>query len=369
MVTRLMLPCLLLTSACFMAPNLGQYGYTSCKEDGDCAELGRLCESGFCTPPPWWDDQYPQRRQIHFTNTTGVDLPKGFPIKLAVGPAPRPLRQDEMSAYSRLVLWDRQQRNQVELKSAVDVLNPSINAFDVLFAAPVDLPVNASLREVWLYSGVNSGGTARVDDRKEIYVLEDDFEGNVLEPTVWATYGTVNFVPGDGQVVLESGGYLWSLVSLPPQPGMLMTVEFSVTPYASCSGLNIGLMAQTGHGLKTPYVLLMGTDGSMIMQVLRLDSEQTEPAQTLPKSMRNTNMRLDLLVSGKQISAWLDGVTLESFQTRSPVLKPLNVHFFVEGGACTLSVKKVRVRPAVVPDVSVDLQEVIMKPKESNLPL
>jgi hypothetical protein len=354
----------LAAAACVLQPDLDRYGYTACKKDADCTEQGWPCESGFCTPPPWWEGAtYGQRRQLTFENRSDMLLPKGFPVRVPVGPDPRPLKPDDVRPTTRVVAWDRTLRTQVEVGATVDVLGAS--TFDLLFPLPEDLPVAGVVRTIWLYGAAAPSASARTDNRAAVYTVEDTFEADALDPVVWRMEGTASFAPGDGEVTIPTGGYLWTNAAVGATPGVALTVLFSVTPEATCEGLVMGLMDSATRGFGTPYAVVRATGmGTIVLEALRADDQQLEPALASPASLRSTTQRLDLLVSGSKVRATLDGLAMDTVELRTPITRPLRAHFFVEGGSCQLSLKQARVRPAFEPEPTIHPGKPATRPQE-----
>lgn len=348
---------LLLAAGCILAPDLDKYGYVQCTGDDACVASGRVCQSGYCSPPEWWDATYPERRQLTFTNVLDVPIPKGFPLRIGVGPDPRPFKRDEFSATARLVAVDRAVGAQVEQKVTVDVL--SSLAFDVIVLSPVEIPAQGTLRDFYLYSGANPG-TSRMDARSEIFPLDDDFEAAMISTSRWRTEGAVNLTDGDA-VVLRTG-YLWSTLELPATPGVQLTVEFATDN--NCDGLTMGLISNPQRGYRTPAAVITSSGpGEAVMQAQRADNLMFEPDVPMPFAFTGATQRLDLLVSGVDVRASLDGVVVESVELREPMVGDLRAHFFVDGASCTLSIKKMRMRPALGNEPTLVAERKVQKPE------
>lgn len=356
-VPRLSLMMTLLALGCIMAPDLDKYGYTACGGHQDCVETGRLCQSGYCTPPDWWDAAYAERRQITLRNTSDRAVPKGFPLRLGVGPDPRPFKREEFSATARLVAIDRAAGAQVEQKVTVDVL--SSLAFDVIVPSPAEIPAGGVLKDIYLYSAATPG-TARTDARDEIFPLDDDFEADLLSTVNWRTEGAVNLV--DGEAVVLRTGYLWSNLELPATPGVLLTVEFQTD--VNCDGLTLGLISNSQRGYRTPAVVVTSSSpGEGVVQAQRADNLLFEPDVPTPFLFTGATQRLDMLVSGADVRVSLDGTVVESVELEEPITDDVRAHFFVDGASCTLSIKKMRMRPALGNEPDVVAERKVLRPE------
>jgi hypothetical protein len=337
--------------------------------------LGRVCQSGYCSPPTWWEGTYKERRQVILRNTSDTAVPKGFPLRLGVGPDPRPFKRDEFTPSARLVAIDRGSGLQVEQPVSVDVV--SNNAFDVLYLAPSEIPAGGVLADLYVYSKAD-GAPSRGDARKQIFPLDDDFEGTnpdagvggVLDPATWQTKPVgAGATVRDGDAVILRGQYLWSNLGLPGTPGVQLTVDFQADQ--SCDGLTMGLIANTQGGYALPYVVVTSSGrGFLVTEALRANQAgadaglPTEPAAPTPFAITGATQRLDILASGDTVVVSLDAVVVESFVMHGPftTTDPLRAQFFVDGASCTLSIKKLRMRPALAHEPAVEPQHKVAKP-------
>lgn len=351
-----------LASAC-LVPDLAQYGYTSCTKDEQCAEAGRVCQSGFCSPPTWWDEKYGARRQLRVKNNASVPLPAGFPLRIPVGPEPRPLKIDELNAIARIIILDRRGSppSQVEAEVAVDVQGAS--AFDALLSLPQELAPGATTADLWLYTGAPTGTAARQDKSAQLYTVVDDFEDVILDATLWRTAGAATLQ--DGEVRIQRGGYLWSPVGIPAVPGGRLIVDFTISSGAACDGFVMGLIGNASQGYLTPYVTLEATGGgNFVVQALRNDTFPIEPDIPALIALPDGAIRLDLQVSGANVQAFVEGTQEETFTMQGPmpesaVLRP---HVFVEGGNCDVLVHRLRLRAAVDPEPALTVEAVVHRP-------
>ena len=324
----------LLLFSCRITPDLEGNGYIECSADDACIPSGRICESGLCTPPTWWKPEYGFRRQLTLTNESGFDLPAGFTVHVSVGAEPRPLKPDEVAPTARFVIMDRAVRAQAEVPVTIDVLGPT--AFDVVFQLPVAVKAGATWADLWVYSGAKEGTAVRTDERKKVYPLDDTFEEDLIDDAAWNTVGPVTLPPGDGEVIIQRGGYMWSTAALPASPGIQLTALFTVTPVDSCDGLTIGLVDNNTQGIGIPYVVALATGtGDISIEALRGETLPTEPQAINGIGLKTATQRLDLVVSGANVRATLDGQTIATFVMREPIENNLRAHFFVEGATCT----------------------------------
>ncbi|MBI5494413.1 MAG: hypothetical protein HY904_05250 [Deltaproteobacteria bacterium] len=344
-------------TACLFAPRLEERGYKTCTSDAECAEAGRLCRTGYCSPPTWWNESWGERRQVVLHNVSGAVVPKGFPARLGVGPDPRPFKRDEFNPSARLVAIDRTAGGaQVEVPVTVDVL--SSQAFDVIFRLPAEIPVDGVYADLFVYSAAG-GAATRTDARKDVYDLDDDFEALTLDAALWRSQGPA--VVQDGDAVVQRDGYLWSNGALPATPGALLTVEFQVD--SNCDGLAMGLISNSQRGFKTPYVVVSSTGpGQASVQALRGDALPFEPDAPAIMDFTGSTQRLDLLLSGAAVRVILDGNVVDSFEMREAVTAEMRAHFFVEGGNCTLSIHKTRMRAALADEPELTTERRVARP-------
>ncbi|MEW5855457.1 MAG: hypothetical protein AB2A00_42180 [Myxococcota bacterium] len=357
---RLLLAVLATLAACeLFQPNLDQYGYTTCGSDDDCADTGRLCETGYCTPPPWWDKRFKHRRELVVVNGSASTLPKGFPVTLPVGPAGK-LPVDEVNTFARVVALDRTLRTQVELMTTTD--NVVSNGYDLIFTLPADLPPSSRLPGIWVYSSAESGTEARPNGKEAIYVIDEGFRDDELDSALWRTDGNPVFVPNDLEVKLQRGDFLWSDVSLPGVPGVELEADFTLTPVETCNGLTVGLIANDDRGFQSPYAVVSATGNGKLSVDVQEGAEF--PAQVGEVIASNVTQKLLLRVRGDLVTATLNGEELDPLTLEDPITAPLHAHFFVEGGTCTLTVKKVRMRAAVEPEPVVEPGARVQLPPE-----
>lgn len=357
----------LLAAGCILAPDLDSAGYITCTSHEQCRPTGRVCTPAgpgpqYCTPPEWWNANYAVRRQLTVTNRLDVPLPKGFPLRITVGPEPRMFRVDDFNTSARLVAVDRagSTPTQVELDVAVDVLTRE--SFDALVPLPAELPPGASTMDLWLYT-IPGQPSPRADKSSTVFTLLDDFEDPTLDPALWRSEGPATWQ--DGDIKMARNGYLWSTTALPAVPGVQLTVDFTLTDPDTCQGLTMGLISGATRAYNTPYVSIETTaSGNFVTQALRDDTFPLEPLAPAMFAAGTSATRLDMVVSGRSVRVSVRGSVVDSFEMEGPIPDDEELHpkIFVEGGSCEVLVHKLRLRPASAPEPTVSVGARVPRP-------
>ena len=199
MMRLFLLGCVLSWVGCFFMPAIDDAGYTVCESTSDC-DVGRFCSSGYCTPPPWYDESYSQRRLLVLENQRETALAKGNAISFWVGESGTTLSLDDVTSDTRYLYFDIEKQQWSILPVYFDVFD---DRYAVWLPLSEDVPPGGRAPLVWMENLAGDSDKGPNVNPSQVFQMYYNFGSRESCESPWLCFGTGTPVLTEGVVRVE----------------------------------------------------------------------------------------------------------------------------------------------------------------------
>lgn len=327
-------------TGCFFSPSLDEHGYTRCAAEGECAP-GRGCLSGLCTPPPWNDDAFAQRRLLVVKNASEQSpLVAGAALPVRIG-AGGLLPTDALGVDGRLTFYSFAAGAWRAVPVWRDIYDDHL-----LLYAPVqeEVPAGKEAAFVWIETQTGTRDPGFSDDAAAVFpLLFDELEGEELDEARWRSYGTGAPTVSDGRVNVADNQRLVSRVGLAPPFSLTFKGRINGV---TCDALYVGLNSDDGVSDAYPSVgFFVRQDLATLLEVAPTeDSVPQQPPDLDDITLDTALHRFQLDVGSQKVRFGVDGELVGEPATLR--FEGEELYFTIDvDGACSFDLEVVHASP------------------------
>jgi hypothetical protein len=340
-----------LLSGCLFVPAVQQHGYTTCESSADCA-AGRSCEVGLCAPPPWNDDGYGERSLLVVEAAGAVPAGAAVPVRIGaggildsgdLGPDGRFTFFTDVPGSGTAGTWET-------LPTFLDIYGDHLLVWMPTTNA---LSAGGSDQLAWLEASTGEIEPTGLIEPESVFELFDDFDGQLLDPQLWETFGAGDPLVAESEVTVASGQRLVLARAL--EPPFSVTLRGRING-AACDRFFLGLEGDEAPSYTAPSVGLFATSGLTAVAEVAPTSDSVPRPVEEGIALDTAEHRYRFDVGGGQVKLYIDDVAVAEPDLRPP-LEADALYFVIDvDGDCSFEAERVMVTPLPLEGVTVSVE-------------